>query len=209
MSFSPRSLGALRIPRAITVRRLSLALMALTASVAMVACSEATGEGTPTPTQPPATGTATGGGAGGDAPHGVDASKCEGVVPLVQAAFPGATLIEDVTAFEAGGGSLVAQGCRVMVVGDADELPPFVEVAQALRTAMEAYGWVEDTQYQADGPTGTQTVYQKGEEMALVAAGVAPKDPSVCPSDQIIGECLDSLEPDEIQVTGAVVVRVE
>lgn len=216
------------VPRPITVRRVSLALFALAASAALVACSDAedaetppptatsaatqqatstaTGGGTPSATEP-ATGTATGG--GGDASSGVDSSKCEAITPLVQGAFPGATLIEDVTAFEAGGGTLVGQGCRVMVIGDGDELPSFVEVDQALRAALEADGWAEDQQYLADGPTATQTVYQKGDDLAVVAAGVSPKNPGDCRSDQIISDCIASLAPDQVQVLGAVVVKTD
>ncbi|MCK9487583.1 MAG: hypothetical protein M0R73_12945 [Dehalococcoidia bacterium] len=195
------------------MKRISLGV-ALTASLLLLACSEddptptptATETATETVTEAPTATPVTGGG-GEDAAQDVDPSACDGIERLVAGAFPDATLLRDATAFEAG--SLVGQGCRVLVTGDADELPTFVEVAQALRGALEADGWTEDIQYAADGPTGTASVYEKGEDQVLVSAGVSPKDPSVCPPDQIISECLEGLEPDEVEVHGSVVLRID
>lgn len=213
------------LPSTISFRRVGLGLMALTASVALIACGDSDDDGgdgsasTPTPTatqaveptQAPeptqtteATATAE---PTSDAPNEVDTAACEGVSQLVAAAFPGATLIEDTTAFELAGD--VSDGCRVMVRGTAAELPTFLEVQDTLREAMESDGWVENIQYQADGPTGTATVYEKDGEMALVISGISPEDPDACPADQIIGECLERLEPEELIVQGEVVVKVD
>lgn len=145
-------------------------------------------------------------GAGGaDAARNVDMSLCTPIEALVRASFPGMTPMLDATAFEADGQT--SEGCRVLVVGNADELPSFIDVAGALRTALEGDGW-EATDYVADGPAATQMLYTKGDQQALIAAGVSPKDPSACPADQLIGDCLDSLEADEILVQGSVIVAV-
>lgn len=187
----------------IRLRSTALALSVVAASLLLLACSQA--DPTTTPTATP-TSTVTGGD-GADAPSNVDLEACDGIEPLVASAFPGMALLRDATAFETG--AEVGQGCRVLVMGDADELPTFTEVAQALQGALEADGWVADPQYAADGPTGTQSVYEKGEDAVVVAAGVAPKDPTACPSDQIIGDCLESLEPQEILVQGSIILRIE
>jgi len=128
------------------------------------------------------------------------------LVEDVTAAFPEVALIEDTGAFEVGGGALVGDGRRVLVFGTAADLPTFVEIQQTLRGILEADGWIEDTQYAADGPTGTLSVWTKGEDMAVLAAGVAPQDPSVCPADQIIGACLEGLDPATINVQGSISV---
>jgi len=128
------------------------------------------------------------------------------LVEGVTAAFPEVTLIEDTGTFEVGGGALVGDGRRVLVFGKAAELPTFVEIQQTLRGILEADGWAEDTQYAADGPTGTMSVWTKGEDVAVLAAGVSPQDPSACPADQIIGECLESLDPATVNVQGSISV---
>ncbi len=128
------------------------------------------------------------------------------LVEDVTAAFPDVTLIEDTGAFEVGGGALVGDGRRVLVFGTAAELPTFVEIQQTLRGILEADGWAEDTQYAADGPTGTMSVWTKGEDMAVLAAGVSPQDPSACPADQIISACLEELDPTTVNVQGSISV---
>ena len=159
----------------------------------------------------PAAATAPVTGGGGDAAHDVDMTRCESVEQSVRALFPDASLIVDATAFEADGGAILKQGCRVLVVGDSDEMSSFLELASELRAVLTGDGWVEDSQYAADGPTATATVavFERGEELALVAASVQPKDATACAADQIIGDCLESLEADEILVQGAIVVAVE
>lgn len=126
------------------------------------------------------------------------------IVEDVTAAFPGVTLIEDTGSFEVR--SLVGEGRRVLLYGTAAELPTFGEIQQTLRGILEGDGWVEDFQYAADGPTGTLSVWMKGEDIAILSAGVSPQDPSACPPDQIIWECLESLDPSEIDVQGSISV---
>lgn len=179
----------------------------LAASFALIACTDdAAGDGTPTATASGATATSTPDGSG-DAPHEVDSAACDEIAPEVEAAFPGIALIEDSTAYEAGGGALVGEGCRVMVRGTAEELPTFVEVATTLRGILEARGWTEDMQYAADGPAGTIAVFTDAADgIAVLAASTSPSEPTVCPPDQIIGECLDGLDPSQVIVQGEIVV---
>lgn len=129
-----------------------------------------------------------------------------GLVEQVTAAFPDVTLIEDTGAFEVG--DLVGDGRRVLVFGTAAGLPTFIEIEQTLRGVLEDDGWTEDTAYAADAPASTLSVWRKGEDTAVLAAGTSPQDPSACPADQIIGECLDSLEPSEINVQGSISVAL-
>ena len=126
------------------------------------------------------------------------------LVQDVAEAFPDVTLIEDNGSFSVG--DFVGDGRRVLVFGSAAELPSFIEIQQTLRGILEADGWTEDQAHAADGPTATVSVWEKGEDRVVLAAGVSPQDPSACPADQIIGECLDSLEPSEINVQGSITV---
>lgn len=139
------------------------------------------------------------------APQGEDSLEAySGLVEQVTAEFPDVTLIEDTGSFEVGG--VAGDGRRVLVFGTAAELPSFVEIEQTLRGILEEDGWTEDTSLAADGPASTLSVWNKGDDTAILGAGLSPQDPSACPADQIIGECLESLEPSEINVQGSITV---
>lgn len=192
----------------------SLAVVgAITLASLGVACSDegdegASGDATPTATTSATeSGTATGEATGDatQAPQG-DASleAYSALVEQVTAEFPDVTLIEDTGSFEVGG--VAGDGRRVLVFGTAADLPSFVEIEETLRGILVEDGWTEDTQLAADGPTGTLSVWNKGDDTAVLGAGVSPQDPSACPADQIIGECLESLEPSEINVQGSITV---
>lgn len=126
------------------------------------------------------------------------------LVEDVTGAFPDITLIEDTGAFEVGG--LAGEGRRVLVFGTAAELPSFVEIEQTLRGILEADGWAEDMQHAADGTSATLSVWEKGEDRAILGAGVSLKDPSACPADQLIVECIELIEPSEVNVQGSITV---
>ena len=166
--------------------------------------STATATTTATATQEgTATGTATGDAT--QAPQGEDSLEAySSLVEQVTAEFPDVTLIEDTGSFEVGG--VAGDGRCVLVFGSAAELPSFVEIEQTLRGILEEDGWTEDTSLAADGPAATLSVWNKGEDTAVLGAGASPQDPSACPADQIIGECLESLEPSEINVQGSITV---
>jgi len=216
------ALGVRSLCSGSAIRRAALCLGIVAASFTLIACSDeapaddlsstatasSTGTASVTSTASP-TATEVTGGSGGDAPHDVDSAACDEFAPAVQAAFPDVSLIQEATAYEAGGGALVGEGCRIMVRGSADELPTFTEIATTLRGVLLAEGWTEDTQYAADGPAGTMSVFVNAADgIAVLAAGVSPNDPTACPPDQIIGECLDSLEPTAITVQGEIVIGI-
>lgn len=190
-----------------SIRSLAIVSAMAFASIG-VACSDETdseGGDAPATATVAVTETRTAAGDATQAPQGDDSvAAYSDLVEQVTAEFPDVTLIEDTGSFEVGG--VVGDGRRVLVFGTAADLPSFVEIEQALRGILEADGWTEDTQLAADDPTGTLSVWNKGDDTAILGAGVSPQDPSACPADQIIGECLESLEPSEINVQGSITV---
>jgi len=52
-----------------------------------------------------------------------------------------------------------------------------------------AQGWQEEMMYQADGPTGTGTGFQKEGGLCLLTVGWTPSEDAQCPTDQPIYEC--------------------
>jgi len=92
------------------------------------------------------------------------------------------------------------------VTGTSAELPHFVEIARTLGGLLANAGWSEDPNRAADGPTGTLSVYERGDEMAVVSAGSSPVDPSACRPDEVISDCFERLAPSEITVQGSIIV---
>ncbi|MQC47786.1 MAG: hypothetical protein DWG77_01695 [Chloroflexi bacterium] len=131
-------------------------------------------------------------------------ASCSEVAQAMAGAFPEFTLIEDEGRYSLGGEE--GSGCRTLVAGSAAELPSFVEIAQALGALMTDARWVEDSSRMADRPTGTIAVYGRGTELAVVAAGASPKDPTACGADEVISACFERLEPAEIEIQGSVTV---
>lgn len=192
-------------------RRAALALGVLAAAFALIACSDSEeDEGTPTTTATAGATTAATDVPTGDAPHNVDGAACDEIVAQVPPAVGGGALIVDSTGYSAGGGALTGEGCRLMMRGTAAEMPSYTEVALALRGVLEANGWAETPQYQADGPTSTMSVFgNEAGDVAVLAAGVSPADPTACPQDQVISECLEALDPAELIVQGEIILDVE
>lgn len=112
---------------------------------------------------------------------------CGEVAEAMAGAFPEMTLIEDEGRYSVGGEE--GSGCRTLVEGTAEELSSFVEVSQTLRALLEDAGWTEDINRAADGPTGTLAVFERDGEMAVLAAGASPSDPSACGPDEVVSAC--------------------
>lgn len=200
-------------------RRVALGLAVCASVIALAAC-DSDDDGAPTPsvtatataTAGDATATATPvtGGGGGDAPHDVDRAACDDLAPDVRAAFPDAPLIEDVSGYSVGDGSVVGQGCRILLVGTQDQMPEYADLVAGLRAVLEANGWIEDPQLAADGPGATMSVYTDASgRLAVFAASMGPRDPSACPTDQPIASCLEALAPQEVTVQAGIILSVE
>jgi hypothetical protein len=85
-------------------------------------------------------------------------------------------------------GGMTGSGCLLSAKGTGRNFPSFIEVAQDLSAMMVERGWVEDTRYIADGPTGTATAFRLDNQLALLSVGWDPA-PGACPEDQPISAC--------------------
>jgi len=72
----------------------------------------------------------------------------------------------------------------------------FSDPFSVLRTLVDGMlGWTEDTQYQADGPTGTSTGLRRDMGLMIITVEWTPSPDANCPTDQPIGAC--DLKPEQ------------
>ena len=79
--------------------------------------------------------------------------------------------------------------CRITATGNGTVFKAPSTTADQLRELLEGQGWQEDSQYVADGPTGTATAYRQGNRFCLVSVVWEPAKEANCPEDQPISEC--------------------
>lgn len=200
--------------RRTAARRMLGGLVVAVAALALVACTGDEGDETPTvtPTSPVATAPAsptptfTPDVSRTPAYTPAPAEVCDPIFDALTAVFEGVTPTIDTGDFDLDGETLRGEGCRFTVSGDSSELPIYVEVANEIRAVLAAEGFVDLIQFEAGGPTGTQSVLQRDAELAIVTAGIDLAEGVECPSDQPIASCLEGLEPEQILVHGSVLI---
>ncbi len=93
------------------------------------------------------------------------------------------------TAFDDYVSNETGTGCQATAAGTGADFESVPAVASALSEMLEARGWEEDMQYNADGPTGTATAFHLENALCLLHVGWEPSEDADCPSDQPISAC--------------------
>lgn len=94
-------------------------------------------------------------------------------------------------------------GCRLEVSGSGEDFEHYVAVAGSLRAVLTANGWEEDMNSAADSPMATLSGFRRGNEIALVEAGVSA--PGIeCPDDVPISACFEDLSPSQMCIEARV-----
>ena len=80
-------------------------------------------------------------------------------------------------------------GCMATVTGTGEQFSSPDAVVKTLGSMLEDQGWTRDPMLQADGPTGTDVGYRKGDQICWAGAGWWPDDSANCPKDQPVSAC--------------------
>jgi hypothetical protein len=80
-------------------------------------------------------------------------------------------------------------GREITVTGTGVDFESFSAVAATLRQILSDQGWTEDSQYQADGPTGTAFGVRQDNALALASVSWEPSPDANCPKDEPISNC--------------------
>lgn len=80
-------------------------------------------------------------------------------------------------------------GCLIAAQGNGRNFKGVASVARSLRAMLAKQGWVEDSKYAADGPTGTGIGFRKGSSLSLLTVEWEPVASVKCPPEQPISDC--------------------
>jgi putative hemolysin len=80
-------------------------------------------------------------------------------------------------------------GCQATATGTGEQFESPQAVVNTLGGMLEDQGWTRDPMLQADGPTGTDVGYRKGDQICWAGAQWWPDASANCPQDQPISAC--------------------
>jgi putative hemolysin len=80
-------------------------------------------------------------------------------------------------------------GCSLLAVGTGLVFESYGLVARVTRQALAARGWIEDSEFIADGPTATAAGFRKETRLCLLQVGWEPSGEADCPEDESISVC--------------------
>ncbi len=81
-------------------------------------------------------------------------------------------------------------GCLATVTGTGELYESPGAVVDALEAMLIEQGWTPDPMLAADGPTGTDRGYRKGDQISWAGAIWHPDNSANCPKDQPVSACL-------------------
>lgn len=85
--------------------------------------------------------------------------------------------------------------CQLSATGNGRNFTKLSAVVRSLSTILTRQGWVEASNYVADGPTGAARGFHKGNSLAVFNVEWEPSTDAKCPDDQPISDC--QLLPDQ------------
>ncbi|HEY9676117.1 MAG TPA: hypothetical protein V6D11_32040 [Waterburya sp.] len=79
--------------------------------------------------------------------------------------------------------------CQLTATGNGRNFTKVSRVVRSLSTILTKQGWVEASNYVADGPTGAARGFHKGNSLAMFYVEWEPSSDAKCPDDQPISDC--------------------
>ncbi|MFN8466038.1 MAG: hypothetical protein U0X20_10825 [Caldilineaceae bacterium] len=93
------------------------------------------------------------------------------------------------------------QSCQLTIAATGAQFPNMVDAGQRIAGALTSSGWTLDPQYAADSPTGTMHGLRRNNQLAVYNVQWAPAAGIICPADQPIAICAESLKPEQMVYT--------
>jgi hypothetical protein len=91
--------------------------------------------------------------------------------------------------------------CQLSATGNGRNFTKLSRVVRSLSTILTRQGWVEASNYVADGPTGAARGFRKGNSLAVFNVEWEPSSDAKCPDDQPISDCQLSPEQQLYRIT--------
>jgi putative hemolysin len=119
----------------------------------------------------------------------MDDAACSDVAAAMEEAFTLDVTTDQSAFFDDYVSNETGAGCQATAVGNGYDFSSPAEASAIFGALLEARGWAQDPQYQADGPTGTSTAYRQGDALCLAHIGWQPSEDADCPPYKPIASC--------------------
>ena len=101
----------------------------------------------------------------------------------------------------------IGMGCQAIAIGSGEVFPDMMVVEEAMRGILGELGWTEDTSAPTClgkggwGPGASSSCFVQADAFCELFVHVDPADEVICPDDQPIFVCLESLDPGQVIYT--------
>jgi hypothetical protein len=98
-------------------------------------------------------------------------------------------------------GGVTGESCQLHAQGTGVQFLSIPDAAQRAAQVLTENGWTADAQYAADSPTSTIGGLRRDNQLATVNVLWAPADGTICPADQPLAACAETLSPEQMNYT--------
>ena len=93
--------------------------------------------------------------------------------------------------------SKIGSACQISFSATGKDMENFTGLSKPVEDTLVNQGWQRDERYGAAGAGGYQLAYAKGNVLCLFSVEAKPLDRAVCPANQPISVCWETLPPEQ------------
>jgi hypothetical protein len=87
--------------------------------------------------------------------------------------------------------------CQIAFSATGKDMADFTGLSKPAEDTLTREHWTDMPDYGAGGAGGYQTAYNRGNVLCFMFVEAEPADPALCPSDQPIATCWETLKPEQ------------
>ncbi|MBA3534025.1 MAG: hypothetical protein H0T73_19060 [Ardenticatenales bacterium] len=118
----------------------------------------------------------------------LDSAECEALSAAMSDAFGSEATMSEVP-FRDMITTRSGTGCQLEIRGNGVQVGTFADATITLHEMLKGQGWLEDTRYVADGPTGSLLGFRQENRLCMADVQWQPTADVQCPADQPISAC--------------------
>jgi hypothetical protein len=87
--------------------------------------------------------------------------------------------------------------CQIAFSAMGKDMEDFTGLSKPAEDTLTQEHWTNLPEYAAGGASGSQTAYNRGNVLCFMLVEAKPADPALCPSDQPLAVCFETLKPEQ------------